>query len=329
MAKQLANVLGKIFLVSIPFILASLFMAFFPYWTYDHEYPLFQQRHDYIFEKTETAHDVIFLGDSGLMAAVKPALVDDTGVSVYNLALPGSTSIQMYYTLKHYLESGKKAKTVFLSFVPLHFWQVSDFWNRTAYFHYLPLGDMIDVGKNVWKLDDNAFDGYLPKLISYQFYFVNRYSSALKRFGFKRHRSNKERYTELARDRGYHMFGTEDKIEVMGPVTTYKEMPTPNPTVELYYNKIIRLCLDNGIQLVIEQTPLNAYEQPHIHEEFSNGYIQFMQKYKERYPQARVNTEPYFFPSNNFGDPLHLNAEGAERYTRMIIEKYPDIFTKK
>lgn len=330
MAKQLANVLAKIFLVSIPFILASLCMALLPYWTFDHEYPIFQQRKDYIFQKSHTAYDVIILGDSGIQAAIKPLQIDAAGgVSTYNLALPGNTSIQTYFMLKHYLESGKSAKTAFISFVPLHFWQVSDFWNRSAYFHLLPTRDMLEVGYNAWKLNARAFDDYLPKLISYQLYFVNRYSSALKRLGRKRMRSNKERYAKLAQDRGHHMFGTEAKIEEHGIFTTYKQMPTPDPVVDLYFDRLIKLCLDNKMDVIIEQAPLNDYDKPLVEQSFLASYRQFLQKYKDRYPAITLNAAPPFYPSNCFGDPLHVNAEGSERYTRMIMEKYPNIFFKK
>lgn len=326
MAKQLANVLGKIFLVSIPFILASLCMVFFPYWTYDHEYPIFQQRKDYIFAQSDTVHDVLFLGDSGVQASVRPDLLDATGASTYNLALPGAISIQTYYMLKHYLESGKRARTAYISFVPLHFWQMSDYWDRSAYFHFLPLKDMIEVGRTAYELEDEAFNDYLPKLISYELYFVNRYSSALRRFGRKRRRSNIERYEKLSADRGHHLFGTAEKTETIGLVSTFRGMPEPNPTIELYYNRLIQLCLDNGIEVILEQTPLNLYERPHMDEKFLSDYTRFMEKYRDRYPQARVNTEPYFFPSSCFGDPLHVNIPGSERYTKMIMEKYPDIF---
>ena len=87
-------------------------------------------------------------------------------------------------------------------------------------------------------------------------------------------------------------------------------------------NKCIQLCEDNGIQVIIEQHPINMSTYANMQEGFKEEYIDYMKNLQKKYPNIIVNTDFGLVSEDWLGDFSHVNENGATQFTNMIIEKY-------
>lgn len=109
-------------------------------WTYmDSDFPYWEQQNDYIRAKSDR-QEIIFLGDSRTKAAVNP---NGFCENAYNLALGGSTAVEMYYSLKRYLKYHPKPEMVIAAFAEYHYSSDEFFKTRNLYLHYTNLFETI------------------------------------------------------------------------------------------------------------------------------------------------------------------------------------------
>ena len=60
-------------------------------------------------------------------------------------------------------------------------------------------------------------------------------------------------------------------------------------------------------------------------ETFAAEYEDYLTALAADYPGMIVNTQIEVYPDDCFGDPGHLNARGAERYTQSLIARYKSL----
>ena len=87
-------------------------------------------------------------------------------------------------------------------------------------------------------------------------------------------------------------------------------------------NKCIELCKENGIQVIIEQHPINESTYANMSNEYKQEYMEYMKSLQEKYPEIIVNTEYNICPNDWLGDFSHLNENGATKFTTQLKEKY-------
>ncbi|MBP3819953.1 MAG: DUF1574 family protein [Butyrivibrio sp.] len=288
----------------------------------DDEYPNWLEQRDHVFTD-DTKQEILLLGDSRMKMGAMPT---EMGDNVYNLALGGGSPIEMYYTLKNYLQHHPHPKAVILGFGPTHFTQMKSYAGRTLYFHYFDDKTVNDINKTVKDLDGVDFH---TEYWAYKYHWPNVYMRPVLKSIFKpREEKNAALYQQAREAKGRLI--KNDKSEEQYIVTPEsKDGPfAPLKSLTYYTEQILALCNDNNIPVYMEQLPMgNPGYQRLIDSGYMADYHAYLRQMQEKYA---VNIyydiplyEPYYFQ-----DEHHLNRKGALRYSNELKERYPFIFNK-
>ncbi len=317
------KIIGKIILTIIPVVLIWVFIIAFPQNYMDGEYSYYTQTKDYIYGKTDLkAADTIVLGDSRAKSGINPMLISE---DCFSLAQGGSTSIEAYYTLKHYIENMGAPKTVLLSDCAYHFAAVDGFWTRNIYFDFLSTkeaNEVIDVAKDFDEMSKLCAGGEKGRftLFEYKIKSPTKYMSAVvNSFSENRKEINQKLYKQMVDDKGFKTFvswwptSTEydmEKLEILN-------------TLDYYYRKTIDLCIENNIEVYSLNMPLIATtynESKKIWEPFGKYFERLKNDYSG-FENVHIDTTFDKYDEKYFDDADHLNEEGAKVYTKSLKER--------
>lgn len=314
--KLIATVLCIVF---IPLLTLVSYTALLKNAYMDPEYPMFKLQKDYISQKHDD--ELIILGDSRAKSGI---LADRFSCKAYNLSLGGTSPIEMYFSLSKYLESGNKPKKAILAFAPQHYYRNDCFWERTVYFHYLSLSEISQVlheakeYKNYQIYTENCNGNALQYLL----YMPAKYGTALINSGFAgRYNTNIEIYEYVNADLGYKEYGKAEYSDEINFEASEKTFFYDRLT-DSYLRKIIDLCQDNNIELIIEQIPMNESSYNVISASYKKNYEDYMKSLSIDYPNIIIQPYITYLPNRYFGDSSHLNRLGAEVYTDYLANKY-------
>ncbi len=322
MKNKVTRLILKCLLVALPLILfASLFIVF-PMSFFDADYPNWRWQKDFITNESIQA-DVLFLGDSLQVSGVMAA---QWGNNAYNISLPGTTPVEMCYALKTYLEHHEPPKLVIMGFGQNHYIEMNCYWIRTVYFRYLPISEQVAFIKQAKALDDMVVFGdgnVLGETLTYGLYAPSRYLPALLNMLEEQNRqaTNTAAYFSSRESHGYLQIGMLDSCSDASASVAYDNFIVA-PTIDANIHQIAQLCAAADIQLVIERPPCNQATMDATHATFAAQYAQYLDSLTEDFPETIVNTVIEIYPDDCFGDPGHLNQNGAEQYTRSLYERY-------
>ena len=310
-------------------LVVPIAMSKFPMRFFDGEYAMYQQQKDYIYNNDDY-NRILITGDSKAKAAYLPALLSD---DTYNLSLGGLTPLENYYYLKEYLENHNIPKTVFISFNPYHYMEFDCFWTRSVYFHRLSETDISDTyntalmyeGSNAIIKDINEFD---KEASEYKYYSVKKYGKVfIKSFLKSRYKKNSDIYNNMYETKGQVYFGILEYCDRCSQEAGVKNFEALD-IIDCYLHKTIDLCLEYGVNVIVEIIPMNQASYESCYESYLTDYSNYMKGLQAEYPQITVNTDLYYYDNEYFGDAAHFNSKGAEKYSKYIKEKYPEVFAK-
>lgn len=89
--------------------------------------------------------------------------------------------------------------------------------------------------------------------------------------------------------------------------------------------EIIRLCRENGIQLVLVRMPILRYYDPAARPAGLDGYVQDLRNYLKENNVAFLDFDKKEMPPEFFSDTLHLNEQGKEVFTQQLTESLIEI----
>lgn len=322
MWRDIFRIVKKLAILVVPFfIILPLYCWAFPMFYMDDEYAMYKQQRDYC--NTPVAegakdNEIVILGDSRAKAGFVPELL---GENTYNLALGGATPIEGYYSLKEYLANHEKPKTVILAYAPMHYMDVDTLWTRTVYFHNIKNKDFMEIlntAKAYEKTDKILIDNYKVEYLMYKCYMPNKYATALKNSGFLfRHKKTVAKYEDMIINKGHTFYGTEEYSS--GVNWEAHEMDfVASDIIDLYLRKMIEMCRENGIQVMIEQLPMNETSYGILQPDFKTHYKEYMMGLAVAYPDVRVAIKPYCYNNEYFGDADHLNEKGCRVFSQYI-----------
>ena len=285
----------------------------------DGEYPYWMEQRSHVMSDNDK-REILLLGDSRTkMDLLAYELSDDT----YNLSLGGGTPIEMYYTVKNYINHHPNPKAIFIAFGPMHYQESECYLSRNEYFHYFDNDTIDDVNRvireNGGKDFSNESFAYKNRLPSV--YFKQVVKSILK----PRTQENQIIYNKAKENKG-QMFGANKSVtEVMAPETKYDQFISAS-YLDYYMRKLIELCIEKDIPIYIEQAPMG---NPGYKELVDKGYIDDYQKYMDELESSyniSINRNIPIYPENDFQDGSHLNEDGARKFTQKFKEKYISVF---
>lgn len=314
-----------LFLTPLLAFCIAVYVAFarFPMYFYDGEYAMFKQQGDYVNNNTEY-NRIVISGDSKIKAGIIPNVISD---DMYNIALGGITPIENYYYLKEYFENHGTPETVILSYGAHHFKVIETFWSRSVYFHRIDNSDLEELIKTSYEYDDakEITDNSEKLSLQYRFYSVSKYGKALlNSLGKDRIEINDDMYRYVQSNRGRGYFGTMESCDSLGYEATFDSFK-PLKIIDYYFRKTIDMCLDKGVNVIVETLPLNEATYNACSNSFLDDYNNYMNEIQKDYPNITVNSSMWYLDNGLFGDSAHLNQRGAEEYSKYIKEKYPEI----
>ena len=321
----------KCILALMPVIVFIIYTAVLPFGYMDEEYPSWKYTKDIeagrgkLSENEGPGDITLILGDSRAMADLIP---EDMDKGVYNLAVGGATGVEMYYTLKHYIENESVPENVIIMFAPFHYSYMDNFWTRSVYFHHLTLPEAIKVYSEGIRLDSNAVcerDKGLSSIISMYLCFPDSYMPAALNSGFiGRYQANRQAYEDISQSRGHGLFGTEEGSSELNYEANYTELDTGRDygILKLYMERLLSLCRDNEIRTILVQPPMNEASYESLNDDYVSQFSGLIESFKELYPEAEISSEIPCYDNGFFGDASHLNEKGAIKYTKEFMNEY-------
>lgn len=283
----------------------------------DGEYPYWTQQKDYVLQDADQ-QEILLLGDSRMKEDVFALEFHD---DAYNLAVGGASPAEMYYSLKDYIEHHPMPKMVIVAFGPMHYddEDTKIFTERNAYFHYFSYDRLIEVN-NVYKELDGK--DYSEKIVQYVYRMPSIYMKPILRsLVWPRTQENEDKYNEAVVTKG-HMPNSTNQVTHVRPPEIEKNSFIPLESHTFYMNKIIEMCLDNDIEIHIEQLPMGEHGLPELEASgYMDEYRQYMKHFADQYG-IDVNDDIPGYEDRYFGDVSHLNEEGAHKFTSELRGKY-------
>lgn len=320
---------AKTYVFSIIIIFAILFfVADFIVWKlppmnyFDEEYPYWVEQKDYITEGGKN-NDILFMGDSVVKVGILPEIISEKS---YNIAIGGTTPIEMYYSLNTYLKNNEPPKKLFIGFSPIHYSHLEWFKTRTVYFHYLSLDEMIEAEKIILKDEDLFFyekPGMIWEDIECYLRFPNKYYLTIRNSKLKRKEENTKKYNLARKAQGrmffppilhWHLSYKENKYVMKG----FQK----RNSIDYYLKKLLALASENNIEVYIIQMPVNEITyQSFLKSEYATNFTNYMKELDDE-TDIEIETELPIYDRELFDDYMHLSKEGAVIYTQKLKEKY-------
>ncbi|MBO6138196.1 MAG: hypothetical protein J6O71_06240 [Lachnospiraceae bacterium] len=319
------RLIRNLILLGLPLLFMMVYLALKPMDYLTLEYPMWAEEKQLVTGKGEQVRDYdrLIIGDSRAKSGVMPAVLDESG-NTYNIAIGGCTPIEMYYALDRYLKAHEPPKSVFIIFAPYHFYDI-DNYNQTLYYNYLSVGQIVETAKEARGLmgeEKVAYKGWITDVISYKLRFPSKYLAAFyESLPGGNGEANRERLAQVRDELGFTLFGTEESNNEPS-YEVHEEAFKRSELLIKYFERLLDRLQEEGVEVTIEQGPLNPVSYDSIKPEFIDGYMEFLDQISERYPEITVVKELPRYEADCFGDNNHLNRRGALKFTEALKERY-------
>lgn len=324
MKKFLLNI-GLIFLII--YIPTFISVQFFPLSIFDSDYIIFQHQMEVAKEKnTSDNANVLILGDSRPASSVNPLLQDQW----LSLCVVGSTPVENYYYLKHYLENHPKPNTVYFSFSIFNLTGYNEeiFWKRGIGWNIYTFDEFKEIINEAKKYDPAFFDNHQSPYLEYVLYKMNFplfYISNIINSGYQRKQQNMMVKDIITKNRGHInlIWGKTDSagIAIEAKFNQYKAEGINYH----YFEKLFALCSENGIgEVYFENIPFNQETFINLKDQYVKDYKQMIANLSIKYPEYHISDSIFYYKNEYYGDGHHMNNEGARLYTEYLETKFND-----
>jgi len=275
---------------------------------------------DYVLASREVS-DVVVLGDSTTMVAVDPVQLETrTGLRAYNLSLPGILGIDAYlWELALYLKSRPAPRVVVLASHPLDYGHVPPGWTE--------LRERFSVAYGLWP------DGHRLAVDHPPWFYAReglRVTVGGALGGYDRYlgdhnlliaATNREFAARVAKQRGFSPRKgslTEAAARRPNPYAVFDV----SPWYAQHVADLAELARKEDMILLIRPTPVMAREI----QEDARPWLAWLREFARRHDHV-VRGEPLFllYEPSFFSEAVHLNAEGAQRFTDRIADQLRDL----
>lgn len=322
MVMKILKFFAKCILAALPAIVLIAYTILCPLCYMDEEYPAWRFSKEAATGKTYRGvnFDTVILGDSGAKSALIPELIGD---SCINLAVGGATPIEMYYRLSEYIENHDAPKCAVIMFAPFHYWHIDNYKTRTVYFKAIPAGKLCELYGNARSCgaDSVYHEGYVTQELSARCGLPSVYLPAINASRFTgRYKDNAQALSDTEKARGYGTFGELEECYDESYETSYEDMVIDGDAklIALYLQKLLRLCNDNSIHVVLLQPAVNTATFDKLNEHYYGSYRNYIKQAATVCDDIDYETELRVYDGRYFSDTSHLNAAGAEKFTKEI-----------
>jgi len=271
--------------------------------------------------------DTLILGDSHPKRGLYPSVLGDA----FNVSIPGENYTETYYVLKsHILDESLDLR---IAILPVDLHSLSS-WNLDGFahvHHYAPFVDYLEVGWHRSQLLTYAVRGlqgrYAPYLsgrrnilsyfdigIPHDLHWLHGtplVGGALIDERTLRKQSKSERIDQAFKRTWFHF----SESDMMAPVS------------EMYFLRILELCAENQINVLLIQYPVTPeYLEAAAEYVDIEAFDQKIRALAQPYDNVRLVASRSLFGNrlDLFLDTDHLNKNGATRFSKMIKCRFLD-----
>lgn len=270
------------------------------------------------------------LGDSNPCAALLP---DRLGPGVVNLGLPTGTPLETFYVARKMIAGSTHPKAVIISILPSDFVSSEHFWDVGVSYGFFSLRDLEEVRARSRALKDDSVIGPLSpgdldvrlKGFLYKIKFPSFYFPALiASHGYGRYQWNSERLKLVLADRGHSYFGLDKGSTLPDHEASLKSF-VPSKVLDDYFNQTLALFQSQNIPVYFLSMPHNEASVQHYAPGLKEAFAGYLNQYAARYPNFHVLGDTFpIYPSEDFGDPWHLNEKGAAQWSDYVAQLLND-----
>ncbi|MBQ7166774.1 MAG: hypothetical protein IJR93_07530 [Treponema sp.] len=313
------KLLCKSLLVMLPLLILQIYLRSCQLAYSDNEVPYY----NWVKKLKGNGFDVVIIGDSTCNAAYLPNIL---GENVVNISLGGVTPIENYHLFQNYIKNNKKPKVCYISYADMHLQQIDYFYSRVLYSHILTFSQEAEILRQAQKFNETLIlvDNWKEKWISTFLYSPAVYQPALMASSFaERLEHNRHMYHNAEIHLGSYI--SRENGESWGVKPYTKNDFIVKPLFEFYYNRLIELCMQEGITVRLVKLPVSP---PVTHsQKYKDEFNAFYASLCSNYPRLTLDWFQDEFDQHDFADWHHMNLVGATRFSQLIRERYHQDFS--
>ena len=264
--------------------------------------------------KEKGNHDVVFIGDCEVYENFSPiTLWEKYGITSYIRGSAQQLIWQSYYLLEETLKYEKPKVVVFNVLAMKYSEPQKEAYNRMALDGMkMSLSKLKSIRASM--LEDESFIEYLFPLLRYH----SRWSELTKEDFKYMYKKDKMFHN------GYYM---RADVRPVKSIPVGKRLPDYQFGEKAYYylDKIVKLCKENNIKLVLVKAP-SLY--PYWYDEWEAQMEQYAEKHNLQYVNflKLIDEVGIDFNEDTYDAGLHLNVSGAEKlsdyFGKILVETY-------
>lgn len=242
-------------------------------------------------------YDVIFMGTSRANNHFVTKVFEDKGYKSFNYGMSGSHMFETSLLLKLMIANKYKIKNLILE-ADLSICNEKRDEGTTA--RFMPYIHRNEIIKNHYKTESDFYSiYYLP------FY---RYIKFDNKIGFREvYDVALKKQTNTLYNKGYYPLISDKKGKMTNDISSLKAIRNK------YFEEIKQICKQNKIELIVVMTPMC---------ENTKG-LDYFDEVHQLYPEI-YNFENVISDDKYFSSCGHLNNEGAQKFTKILLEKIYD-----
>lgn len=267
-----------------------------------------------LYNHTGDAYDVVLMGGSHMNSGIDPnVLWHYYGITSFNYATGGQSIDVTYYILKEVLKNHKNPVVVVDAYYLTRTAEYGDKGYISNAVDNMKFSmNKLETIQNCIPFEDRL--SYLLPILKYH----NRWKELTKKdFNY----SSDENYYAKGFEAGTNRYGKNNSTENVKLKKIYSTVALP-PKSLIYLNKIIKLCKDNNLKLILLNTPFD-YNSEGNSNDWSKQQPQLFKKVSEIANQNNIPFINYndmldeikFDFKNEMNNSGHVNIWGASKVT--------------
>lgn len=296
------------------------------------DYPLWEHAFDFARNAPGDNPDVVFLGDSRVLAGVYPRAISPSALS---LSLTATAPFANYFLLRTYLRNHQPPRVVVIAFATENLYQT--FMDPGIMYWNLSLPECLDILVTSVKLKDQpwrypngrqvslgSFGKEFCDLLLYKIFYPPYYPGFFAN-EIDRCKPFNEMHAKGQREsRGFILFGTANGCTNLNRAASENETRY-SPLVLHYVDATLALCQQKHIPVIFTTMPFSESSYSHLSADYINAYAKVTQALKDKYPAFEIHTKINVLPDRYFGDNSHVNLEGTKVVTgnlrQMLVQR--------
>jgi hypothetical protein len=255
--------------------------------------------------------DVAIYGSSRAWVHINPQIIEDSvGLSAYNFGIDGHNFWLQYFRHKEYLKYNPKPKAIIVSVDAFSLEKRDELFNQYQFLPYMLWN---------WTLKryTSSYKGY--KQIDYYIPFI-RYFGKRSVLPSLPSILSKKRDNSSLRTNGYRGMERQWNADFENAMKTMKDyvVRLDTSSIELFEEFILE-CKELNIELILVYTPEYIEGQKFIKnkKDIVNIFLKLADKYQILY--LDYSNDKICFNRNYFYNSMHLNGEGADLFTKILV----------